>query len=40
MKLTRRDYLKAQAVAAAAAAANVTLPASAQNLPAGPDIQL
>ena len=40
MDLSRRAFLKAQAVSAAAAAANVSLPASAQNLPAGPDIQL
>ena len=40
MDLSRRAFIKAQAAGAAAAAANVSLPASAQNLPAGPDIQL
>jgi anaerobic selenocysteine-containing dehydrogenase len=35
MDISRRAFIKAQAAAAAAAAANVSLPTSAQNLPAG-----
>jgi nitrate reductase NapA len=40
MDLSRRAFIKAQAASAAAAAANVALPAEAQNIPTGPDIQL
>ncbi|MCC2652013.1 MAG: nitrate reductase catalytic subunit, partial [Microvirga sp.] len=40
MDLTRRTLLKAQAAAAAATAAGVTIPAEAQNIPTGEDIQL
>src|SRR5829696_1441623 len=40
MNLTRRDYLKAQAAASAAAAAGISLPAHATNLPTGEDVQL
>ncbi len=40
MDLTRRTLLKSQAAAAAAAAAGVSLPAEAQNIPTGEDIQL
>src|SRR5215210_7749361 len=40
MDLSRRAFLKAQAASAAAAAANVTLPAEAQNIPVGGNIQL
>src|SRR4051795_4187333 len=40
MDLSRRDLMKAQAVAAAAAAANVTLPAQAQNIQLGEELRL
>ena len=40
MDVSRRAFLKAQAASAAAAAANISLPATAQNLPTGEDIQL
>src|SRR4051812_510072 len=40
MDLSRRSFLKAQAAAAAASVAGVDLPAQAQNLAAGPDVQL
>src|SRR3954454_16279150 len=40
MELSRRDIMRTQAAAAAAVAANVTLPAKAQNLSAGPGISL
>ncbi len=40
MDLTRRTLLKTQAAMAAAAAANVTLPASAQNVLTGEDLHL
>ena len=40
MDLSRRAFLKAQAASAAAAAANVPLPAQGQNLPTGEAIQL
>src|SRR3954470_19981894 len=40
MDVSRRAFLKAQAAAAAATVAGVDLPAQAQNLPAGDDIQL
>jgi nitrate reductase NapA len=40
MDLSRRAVLKAQAVAAAAAAANIPLPAAAQNIVTGEDLQL
>jgi len=38
--VSRRSFIKAQAVAAAAAVAGIDLPAKAQNLSAGPDISL
>src|SRR6476469_9396245 len=38
--VSRRSFIKAQAVAAAAAVAGIDLPAKAQNLRAGPDISL
>jgi nitrate reductase NapA len=40
MDLSRRSFLKAQAAAAAASAANVPLSAAAQNIPTGAAIQL
>ena len=40
MDVSRRAFLKAQAANAAAAAAGISLPAQAQNIAAGPDIQL
>src|SRR5690349_6087868 len=40
MDVSRRSFLKAQAAAAAASVAGVSLPASAQNLTAGEEIQL
>ena len=40
MDVSRRTFLKAQAASTAAAAANISLPATAQNLPTGEDIQL
>src|SRR5215217_9483225 len=40
MDVSRRAFLKAQAASAAAAAAGIGLPAQAQNIAAGPDIQL
>src|SRR5829696_4979704 len=40
MDLSRRAFLKAQAASAAATAAGISLPAQAQNIAAGPDIQL
>jgi anaerobic selenocysteine-containing dehydrogenase len=40
MDVSRRAFLKAQAASAAAAAAGIGLPVQAQNIAAGPDIQL
>src|SRR4051794_23795658 len=40
MDVSRRAFLKAQAASAAAAAAGISLPAGAQNIAAGPDIQI
>jgi nitrate reductase NapA len=40
MTLTRRDYLKAQAAATAAATAGVTLQAGATQLPTGMDAKV
>src|SRR5688572_13064936 len=40
MDLSRRAFLKSQAVLAAAAAANVPAPASAQNITTGEDLHL
>ncbi|SDB74731.1 nitrate reductase catalytic subunit NapA [Belnapia rosea] len=40
MNLSRRDLMKTQAAVAAAAAANVTLPAQAQNIPHGEELRL
>src|SRR3954465_11004016 len=40
MDVSRRAFLKAQAASAAAAAAGISLPAKAQNIAAGPDVQL
>src|SRR5215212_1502205 len=40
MELSRSDMMKAQAAAAAAVAANVTLPAQAQNIPLGEELRL
>ena len=40
MKLTRRDYLKAQAALTAATAAGITLPAHATPLAAGDEAKL
>lgn len=40
MALSRRDFLKSQAVTAAAAAAGIPAPASAQNLPVGEDVSI
>ena len=38
--LSRRNLLKAKAAAAAATAANITLPATAANIPVGEDLDL
>src|SRR3954469_10414012 len=40
MDLSCRAFLKAQAASAAAAAAGISLPVQAQNIAAGPDVQL
>ena len=40
MELSRRTFLKSQAVIAAAAAANIPIPASAQNITTGEDLKL
>src|SRR3954452_12437030 len=40
LPFSRRTFIKAQAVAAAAAVAGIDLPAKAQNIAAGPDVQL
>src|SRR3954469_23864630 len=40
MDVSRRAFLKAQAASAAAAAAGISLPVQAQNIAAGPDVQL